>query len=134
MQRKLALSEADLLEDVERSEALSDSVENLKSWADRAEDVDVRRRLRDEIRRRVRRIDLFPNGFKKLWILPRPGFDLRFSTAKLSVFRVTFVNGVARWVFPLPKSVFNMCMAEPSKDDVAESNSSSAITLVTLPG
>ena len=57
-------------------------------------DKPARLRLREEIRRRINRIDLFPNGAEAEHLKDEP-----VSAPGMPAFKITFVNGAIRWVF-----------------------------------
>lgn len=57
-------------------------------------DVPSRLRLREEIRRRISRIDVFPNGADDIHLKDEP-----VKAPGWPVFKITFTNGAIRWVF-----------------------------------
>ena len=57
-------------------------------------DEGSRLRLREEIRRKVRRIDVFPNG-----VLAELLQDYPLNPPNWPSFRIVFVNGASRWIF-----------------------------------
>lgn len=66
-------------------------------------DQDTRIRLREEIRKRVQRIDIFALGFDLASKIEREvGVPLR-DGEKSRCYKVTFANGTVRWVVPIGK-------------------------------
>jgi DNA invertase Pin-like site-specific DNA recombinase len=66
-------------------------------------DQDSRIRLREEIRKRVQRIDIFALGFDLVSKIEREvGVPLR-GGGKVRCYKVTFANGTVRWVVPTGK-------------------------------
>ena len=51
-------------------------------------------RLREEIRRRIARIDVFPHGADAKHLKDEP-----VSAPEMPAFKITFANGAIRWVF-----------------------------------
>ena len=67
----------------------------LKGLASNPKDLATRLRLRDEIRRKVARIDLFPKGLQRQW--RNSEYHVRINSADRT-FAITFKNGITRWV------------------------------------
>jgi len=66
-------------------------------------DQDTRIRLREEIRKRIQRIDIFSLGFDLTSKIEREvGVPLR-DGGKVRCYKVTFANGTVRWVVPTGK-------------------------------
>jgi DNA invertase Pin-like site-specific DNA recombinase len=57
-------------------------------------DPQARLRLREEIRRRINRIDIFPNGADAIHLKDEP-----VTAPGMPAFKITFSNGAIRWVF-----------------------------------
>ena len=57
-------------------------------------DMASRLRLREEIRRRIARIDVFPHGADAKHLKDEP-----VSAPEMPAFKITFANGAIRWVF-----------------------------------
>jgi hypothetical protein len=84
-----------------------------------ADDLSTRMRLREEIRRRVSRIDLFPTGIpaKELAESPVP------IRPEMPGFRITFSNGAIRWVYcdrRKPGGDASLMDAPPARHEPAE--------------
>ncbi len=80
-------------------------LDGVNSIYDKRDDQEMRSKLRLEIRQRISRIDLFSNGTvdaKEQPILPEP-WDLRCQIQQ--GFKVTLINGVQVWVFPMPDKI-----------------------------
>ena len=58
-------------------------------------DEQSRLRLREEIRRRIERIDIFPNGAEKKHLIGEPVTE----APEMPAIKITFTNGAIRWVF-----------------------------------
>jgi len=66
-------------------------------------DTDTRLRLREEIRKRVERIDIFALGYDLASKIEREvGVPLR-DLGKVRCYKVTFANGTVRWIAPTGK-------------------------------
>jgi hypothetical protein len=98
----------------------SSEIYAIQALARDPENLEVRYRLREELRRKIRRIDLFPNGF---WNEGRPGLgseiriklgrgaeweSLEVPAAKRAI-KVCFSNGAFRWITQGPRGMITIC-------------------------
>ncbi len=84
------------LHDIEfRQNAITESADRIKVLASEGH-PDTRLRLREEIRKKVQRIDVFANGASKAVLRDE---ELRMAEPGQPCFKITVINGVSRWVF-----------------------------------
>lgn len=76
-----------------RRAAMTESANKIRRLVDDG-DGDSRLRLREEIRRRIQRVDVFPDGARKQDLQGEP-----VQAPDSPAFKVTFTNGAYRWVF-----------------------------------
>ena len=73
----------------------SGETEKIKTLALKPNDIETRLRLREELRRKIKRIDLFPKGLTREW--QNSEYRVRINSGH-KVFSMTFRNGITRWV------------------------------------
>ena len=76
-----------------RRNALTEAATEFKDLVSRG-DAQSRLRLREELRRRIARIDVFPNGADDIHLKDEP-----VKAPGWPAFKISFVNGAQRWVF-----------------------------------
>lgn len=95
---RLALKEEDFKIRRQAIEEFENNATRLKQLALKATDREGRIRLRDEIHRKIARIDLYPRGLRREW--QGPDYRVRINSAE-PLLAVTFSNAVTRWVITI---------------------------------